>query len=67
MFKNFTFRDHFEMKFTLLAHLLIPAFLKKTWKQMNKRAASGRWGNDEGVWQRELDRRVEEVVERFKS
>ena len=30
-----------KMRFTSLAHLLTPEFLKETWKQMNRRGASG--------------------------
>ena len=30
-----------KVRFTLLAHLLTPAFLKETWEKMNRRAASG--------------------------
>ena len=28
-------------RFTSLAHLLTPAFLKETWRMMNRKAASG--------------------------
>src|SRR5215472_15179861 len=30
-----------KVRFTSLAHLLTPEFLKETWKQMNRRGASG--------------------------
>jgi hypothetical protein len=30
-----------KLRFTALAHLITPAFLKETWKQMNRRGSSG--------------------------
>ena len=30
-----------KLRFTSLAHLLTPEFLRETWKQMNRRGASG--------------------------
>jgi hypothetical protein len=30
-----------KVRFTSLAHLLTPEFLKETWGQMNRRAAAG--------------------------
>ena len=30
-----------KLRFTSLAHLITPEFLKETWKQMNRRGASG--------------------------
>ena len=30
-----------KLRFTALAHLLTPEFLRETWKQMNRRGASG--------------------------
>ena len=30
-----------KLRFTSLAHLLTPEFLTETWKQMNRRGASG--------------------------
>ena len=56
-----------KMRFTSLAHLLTPEFLKETWKQMNKRAASGIDGETMKQYGKELDCRVEELVERLKS
>lgn len=60
-------KENPKMQFTSLAHLLTPAFLKETWKQMNKRAASGIDGETMKEFGKELDRRVEEVVERLKA
>ena len=60
-------KENPKMRFTSLAHLLTPEFLKETWKQMNRRAASGIDGETMKEFGKELDRRVEDVVERLKS
>jgi group II intron reverse transcriptase/maturase len=60
-------KENPKMRFTSLAHLLTPEFLKETWKQMNRRAASGIDGETMKDFGRELDRRVDELVERLKS
>ena len=36
-----------KLRFTSLAHLLTPEFLIETWKQMNRRGASGVDGGDD--------------------
>jgi hypothetical protein len=36
-----------EVRFISLAHLLTPAFLKETWRMMNRHAASGVDGHAE--------------------
>jgi retron-type reverse transcriptase len=60
-------KENPKMQFTSLAHLLTPAFLKETWKQMNKRAASGIDGETMKEFGKDLDRRVEGVIERLKA
>ena len=60
-------KENPKMRFTSLAHLLTPEFLKETWKQMNRRAASGIDGETMEDFGKELDRRVDELVERLKS
>ena len=60
-------KENPKMRFTSLAHLLTPEFLKETWKQMNRRAASGIDEETMKEFGKELERRVEEVVERLKS
>lgn len=60
-------KENPKMRFTSLAHLLTPEFLKETWKQMNRRAASGIDGETIEYFRKELDRRVEELVDRLKS
>lgn len=56
-----------KMRFTSLAHLLTPEFLKETWKQMNRRAASGIDGETVEQYGKDLENRVEELVVRLKS
>jgi retron-type reverse transcriptase len=60
-------KENPKMRFTSLAHLLTPEFLKETWKQMNKRAASGIDGETMAQYAKELDSKVEELVDRLKS
>lgn len=60
-------KENPKMRFTSLAHLLTPEFLKETWKQMNRRAASGIDGETIQEYEQELDRRIEELVERLKT
>src|SRR6516162_2162052 len=47
-----------KVRFTSLAHLLTPEFLKETWRQMNRRGASGIDGETTKEFERELDTRV---------
>ena len=60
-------KENPKMRFTSLAHLLTPEFLKETWKQMNKRAASGIDGETMAQYAKELDSRIEELIDRLKS
>lgn len=60
-------KENPKMRFTSLAHLLTPEFLKETWKQMNRRAASGIDGETIEQFGREIDCRVEGLVNRLKS
>jgi len=55
-----------KLRFTSLAHLLTPEFLKETWKQMNRRGASGVDGETTKEFERDLDTRVQELSERLK-
>src|ERR1035438_7739359 len=41
-----------KARFTSLAHLLTPEFLKETWGKMNRRAAGGADGERAGRWTR---------------
>lgn len=54
-----------KARFTSLAHLLTPEFLKETWRTMNRRGASGIDG--ESIKQFELEQRVQEICARLKA
>lgn len=53
-----------KLRFTSLAHLLTPDFLKETWAQMNQKGASGVDGETMAQFERELDARVVALAER---
>src|SRR5260221_9437239 len=55
-----------KLRFTSLAHLLTPEFLRETWKQMNRRGASGIDGETTKEFEQGLDTRVQELCERLK-
>jgi len=55
-----------KLRFTSLAHLLTPEFLTETWKQMNRRGASGVDGETTKEFEQGLDTRVQELCERLK-
>jgi hypothetical protein len=55
-----------KLRFTSLAHLLTPEFLTETWKQMNRRGASGVDGETTKEFELDLDTRVRELSERLK-
>ena len=55
-----------ELRFTSLAHLLTPEFLTETWRQMNRRGASGVDGETTKEFEQGLDTRVQELCERLK-
>jgi retron-type reverse transcriptase len=55
-----------KLRFTSLAHLLTPEFLAETWKQMNRRGASGVDGETTKEFEQGLDTRVQELCERLK-
>ena len=50
-------------RFTSLAHLLTPAFLKETWRMMNRKAASGVDGESAEQFASEMEERVEESAD----
>src|SRR5262249_48450048 len=53
-------------QFTSLAHLLTPAFLKETWRMMNRKAASGVDGESTEQFASEMEERVEEICRQLK-
>jgi RNA-directed DNA polymerase len=55
-----------KLRFTSLAHLLTPEFLTETWRQMNRRGASGVDGETTKEFEQGLDTRVQELCERLK-
>ncbi len=56
-----------KCRFTSLAHILTPEFLKETWQQMNRRGASGVDGETGVEFERDLETRVVELWERLKA
>src|SRR2546429_7487608 len=55
-----------KLRFTSLAHLLTPEFLTETWKQMNRRGASGVDGETTKEVEQGLDTRGQEMCGSFK-
>ena len=51
-----------KLRFTSLAHLLTPEFLTETWKQKNRRGASGVDGETTKEFEQGLDTRVQELL-----
>jgi group II intron reverse transcriptase/maturase len=56
-----------KVRFTSLAHLLTPAFLKETWGMLNHKAASGIDGQSIEQFASEMEERVEEICEQLKA
>jgi RNA-directed DNA polymerase len=56
-----------KLRFTSLAHLLTPEFLSETWRQMNRRGASGVDGETTTEFERELETRVQDIYARLKT
>lgn len=56
-----------KLRFTALAHLLTPECLKETWRQMNRRGASGVDGETTKEFERDLDTRVQDLCDRLKQ
>jgi RNA-directed DNA polymerase len=56
-----------KVRFTSLAHLLTPEFLKETWGMMNRHGASGIDGESTEQFESGLEQRVQEVCERLKA
>ncbi|CAH0446793.1 hypothetical protein LMG10661_02857 [Ralstonia syzygii subsp. syzygii] len=55
-----------KLRFTSLSHLLTPEFLKETWRQLNRRGASGVDGETTKEFEQDLDSRVQDLCERLK-
>jgi RNA-directed DNA polymerase len=56
-----------KARFTSLAHLLTPDFLRETWGKMNRRAAGGVDGESVEQFESELGTRVEEICAQLKA
>jgi len=55
------------LRFTSLAHLLTPEFLIETWRQMNRRGASGVDGETTKEFERELEGRIQDIGARLRA
>jgi retron-type reverse transcriptase len=55
------------LRITSLAHLLTPAFLLETWRQMNRHGASGVDGETITEFEGELETRVQTICARLKA
>jgi RNA-directed DNA polymerase len=56
-----------KVRFTSLAHLLTPAFLTETWRQMNRRGASGIDGESSQEFECELETRIQGICARLRA
>lgn len=56
-----------KVRFTSLAHLLTPEFLKETWETVNRRGASGIDGESTQQFESELEQRVQGICVRLKA
>ena len=56
-----------KVRFTSLVHLLTPAFLKETWRMMNRNAASGIDGQTTAQFACEMEERVEEICNQLRA
>jgi hypothetical protein len=56
-----------KLRFTSLAHLLTPEFLTETWKQINRRGASGVDGETAKEFEQNLGTRIQELCQRLKQ
>lgn len=56
-----------KVRFTSLAHLLTPEFLRETWRQLNRRGASGIDGESTQQFEQELEQRCQDIVARLKA
>lgn len=56
-----------KLRFTSLAHVLTPEFLRETWGMMNRRGASGVDQETTHSFERYLDERVQDIHKRLKD
>lgn len=60
-------RSDRKLRFTSLGHLLTAEFLKETWRQMNRKAASGVDGETAKEFEKDLDTRVGNLCARVRE
>src|ERR1039457_3051452 len=56
-----------KARFTSLAHLRTPEFLKETWGTINRDGASGVDGESIGQFESELEQRIQEMCAQLKA
>jgi group II intron reverse transcriptase/maturase len=56
-----------KLRFTSLAHVLTPEFLRETWAKMNRRGAAGVDGETIAEFEHDLETRLEELHGRLKA
>jgi retron-type reverse transcriptase len=56
-----------KVRFTSLAHLLTPAFLRETWGMINRHGASGVDGESIERFESTLEQRLQDICERLKA
>ena len=56
-----------KVRFTSLAHLLTPEFLKETWATINRHGAGGIDGENIEQFESELEQRIQEICARLKA
>jgi group II intron reverse transcriptase/maturase len=56
-----------KVRFTSLAHVLTPAFLLETWRQLNRKGASGIDGETIEAFETNLEERIQDLWRRLKA
>ena len=56
-----------KVRFTSLAHLLTPEFLKETWKAINRQGAGGVDGESIEQFESELEQRIQEICAQLRA
>jgi group II intron reverse transcriptase/maturase len=56
-----------KVRFTSLAHLLTPEFLLETWRQLNRKGASGIDGETIEEFETNLEARIEDLCQRLRA
>jgi retron-type reverse transcriptase len=56
-----------KVRFTSLAHLLTPEFLRETWGMINRQGAGGIDGESIEQFESTLEQRLQEICERLKA